>query len=587
MFKNSMDNCFHRFFCIAVFVIATVHTNGQGFLKAGKRIIVNENGKPVLLRSMGLGGWLLQEGYMFHLGNIGTQYRIRESIADVVGEEKTKQFYESWLTNHTTKADIDSLAAWGFNSIRLPLHYNLFTLPVDKEPVAGQQTWFEKGFAITDSVLGWCRSNGIYLILDMHATPGGQGNDLNISDRNASKPSLWDSEANRQKLIALWAQLAKRYANEPYIGGYDIINEPNWGFEDSTDKRGTKEKANIPLRKLLVDLTNAIRAVDTKHIIIIEGNGFGNNYNGIFPLWDNNLVLSFHKYGNFNYKANIQNYLNFRDSYNIPVWLGESGENSNTWFTECISLVEENGIGWAWWPGKKMGINNPLEIKVPEGYDQLLNYWKGKGAKPDSAAAWKTLQQLLSNVKVQNNIIHRDVLDAMFRQVQANTTLPFAKHIIGKGTTLLPAVEFDLGKQGHAYYDKDSASYHFTPGVHTQGNRGYTFRNDGVDIQRNDSGVCVFSIEDGEWLQYTIQAKVAGKYQIGFKTAAENAVSQLSLQVNEKWLVNKLTLPATGNQSSYTTTWVKNIALPAGETRLKVLADKGGFNLQCIAFVKE
>lgn len=587
MFKNSMDNCFHRFVCIAVLVTATVHTNGQGFLKANRKNIVNEKGQPVLLRSMGLGGWLLQEGYMFHLGNLGTQYRIRESITDVVGEERTKQFYESWLTNHTTKADIDSLAAWGFNSIRLPLHYNLFTLPVEEEPVAGQQTWFEKGFAITDSVLNWCRSNGMYLILDMHATPGGQGNDLNISDRNAGKPSLWESEANRQKLIALWAQLAKRYANEPWIGGYDIINEPNWGFEDSTDKRGTKEKKNIPLRQLLVDLTNTIRAVDTKHLIIIEGNGFGNNYNGIFPLWDNNLVLSFHKYGNFNYKANIQTFLNFRDAYNIPLWLGESGENSNTWFTECISLVEENGIGWAWWPGKKMGINNPMEIKAPVGYDQLLNYWKGKGAKPDSAAAWKTLQQVLSNVKVQNNIIHRDVLDAMFRQVQVNTTLPFAKHLIGKGTTVLPAVEFDLGKQGQAYYDRDSASYHFTPSVHTQGNKGYTFRNDGVDIQRNDSGICVFSIEDGEWLQYTIQAKVAGKYQIGFKTAAENAAGQLSLQVNGKWLANKLTLPVTGNSVNYTTTWVKNIVLPAGETRLKILADKGGFNLQSIAFVKE
>jgi aryl-phospho-beta-D-glucosidase BglC (GH1 family) len=582
-----MHNCFRRGIWLAVFVIVTAHTNGQGFLKANGKTIVNEKGQTVLLRCMGLGGWLLQEGYMFHLGNIGTQHRIRAGIADVVGEERTKQFYEAWLTNHTTKTDIDSMAAWGFNSVRLPLHYNLFTLPVEEEPVAGQQTWLEKGFVITDSVLSWCRSRGIYLILDMHAAPGGQGNDLNISDRNPGKPSLWDSEANRQKLIALWGQLAKRYSNEPYIGGYDIINEPNWGFTDSADKRGTSEKMNIPLKKLLVDLTTAIRAVDKKHMIIIEGNGFGNNYNGILPPWDNNLVLSFHKYGNFNYKANIQNYLNFRDSYNIPVWLGESGENSNTWFTECIGLVEENGIGWAWWPLKKMGVSNPLEINVPEGYDQLLNYWRGKGAKPDSATAWRVLQQMINNVKIQNNKLHRDVLDAMFRQVQVNATLPFAQHVIGKGTTLLPAVEFDLGKQGSAYYDRDSASYHFTPGVHTQGNKGYAYRNDGVDIMRNDSGVYVFSIEDGEWLQYTIRAKVAGKYKIGFKTAAEKTVSQLSLQVNEHWLVNKLTLPVTGDDKKFTTTWVQHISLPAGITRLKVLADKGGFNLQSISFVKE
>ncbi|HUP11749.1 MAG TPA: carbohydrate-binding protein, partial [Niastella sp.] len=108
----------------------------------------------------------------------------------------------------------------------------------------------------------------------------------------------------------------------------------------------------------------------------------------------------------------------------------------------------------------------------------------------------------------------------------------------------------------------------------------------GVDIMRNDSGVCVFSIEDGEWLQYTIQAK-AGKYQIGFKTAAEGSVSQLSLQVNDKCIVSKLALPGTGGEGNFTTTWVKNISLPAGITRLKVLADKGGFNLQSILFIKE
>ncbi|WP_315820377.1 hypothetical protein [Paraflavitalea speifideaquila] len=82
---------------------------------------------------MGLGGWMLQEGYMFKLGNIGQQYRIKAKIEEVVGKEKTEQFYKAWLDNHTTRADIDSMAAWGFNSMRLPIHYNLFTLPVEEE----------------------------------------------------------------------------------------------------------------------------------------------------------------------------------------------------------------------------------------------------------------------------------------------------------------------------------------------------------------------------------------------------------------------------------------------------------------------
>jgi len=98
---------------------------------------------------------------------------------------------------------------------------------------------------LTDSLIAWCRSNHMYVILDLHAAPGGQGNDLNISDRDPSKPSLWQSVANRQKTIAFWQKIATRYANEPTVGGYDILNEPNWGFEDTVrDRNGLKEQKN-------------------------------------------------------------------------------------------------------------------------------------------------------------------------------------------------------------------------------------------------------------------------------------------------------------------------------------------------------
>jgi endoglucanase len=109
------------------------------------------------------------------------------------------------------------LHSWGFNSVRLPMHYNLFTLPAENEPIAGKNTWLTIGFALTDSLVTWCRENHMYIILDLHAAPGGQGNDLNISDRDGSKPSLWQNDANRQKTIALWSKLAERYSNEDTI----------------------------------------------------------------------------------------------------------------------------------------------------------------------------------------------------------------------------------------------------------------------------------------------------------------------------------------------------------------------------------
>jgi endoglucanase len=575
---------------IIAILVVMLHCIANGhaqYLRAKGKSIVNDKEDTIILRGMGLGGWMLQEGYMFRLSNLGQQYRIKEKITEVVGKEKAKYFYEQWLLHHTTKRDIDSLAAWGFNSIRLPMHYNLYTLPVEEEPIKGNDTWIEKGFALTDSLLSWCKANRMYLFLDLHAAPGGQGHDLPISDRDPAKPSLWDSKDNLEKTIRFWRKLAQRYANEPWIGGYDIINEPNWGFEDPKDVRGTSETKNEPLKQLMVDITKAIREVDKKHIIIIEGNGFGNNYRGVLPPWDDNMVLSFHKYGNFNRVENISGFLELRDRHNMPLWLGESGENSNTWFTEAIQLVESNGIGWAWWQGKKMGINNPLEIRRPDGYDKLLAWWSGKGDKPGEEEAWKILQQWLDNLKIENNIYHPDVVDAMIRQIWSTATRPFKTHVIGSGTTVIKAVDFDLGRQRYAYYDRDSARYQYTPGVNTDGNRGRAYRNDGVDIQADENGPYIFHIEDEEWLQYTVQVEAAGRYAISFVTAGDKDGASISLQQNATDILNAYTLPATGGNQHWKITTIGTISLSPGRHVFRVLATKGGFNLSRIQFEKQ
>ncbi|HEX7457446.1 MAG TPA: cellulase family glycosylhydrolase, partial [Ginsengibacter sp.] len=218
-----------KFQFVVLFFLCNLFFNklsAQGFLKAAGKKIVNAKGQNILLRGEGLGGWMLQEGYMLGINKDAQQNKIRARIEDMMGAKETAEFYDVWLHNFMQKIDIDSMRAWGFNSVRLPMHYNLFTLPVDKEPVTGQNTWLDKGFELTDSLLAWCKANHMYLILDLHAAPGGQGNDLNISDRDSSAPSLWQSEANQQKTIALWKKLADRYKNEEWIGGYDILNEP-------------------------------------------------------------------------------------------------------------------------------------------------------------------------------------------------------------------------------------------------------------------------------------------------------------------------------------------------------------------------
>src|SRR3954466_15116470 len=212
---------------ITLQLLLSIVASAQGFLHRDGQNIVDGNGKNVLLRGLGVGGWMVQEGYMLQTQPFASpQYMIRQKIQDVIGEEGTKEFYAAYKANGITKRDVDSLAKWGFNSIRLPMHYNLYTPPIEEEKNGGI-TWIEEGFTMTDNLVKWCAKNKMYLILDLHAAPGGQGNDAAISDYDTTKPSLWQSEANQKKMIALWKKLAFRYRDNPWIGAYDIINEPN------------------------------------------------------------------------------------------------------------------------------------------------------------------------------------------------------------------------------------------------------------------------------------------------------------------------------------------------------------------------
>lgn len=552
----------------------------QGFLKSQGQKIVNQKGDNVYLKGLGLGGWMLQEGYMLKTADFaGPQYKIKEKISEVAGEEGKNEFYKAYLKNGVTKKDIDSLAKWGFNSIRLPMHYDLYTLPIKKEPVKGQNTWLEEGFVMTDNLLKWCEDNKIYLILDLHAAPGGQGNDENISDNDKSKPSLWENEDNQKKTVALWKKLAERYKDKEWIGGYDLINEPNYPFTGK-NPNGTDEMSNAPLWKLQKDITEAIRQVDKNHIIIIEGNGWGNNYNGLIPLWDDNMVLSFHKYWTNNSTEAIQNILDIRQKLNVPVWLGETGENSNVWFTELNQLLLKNNIGYAYWPMKKIdNIAGVTSVKITPEYQKLLDYWKNGGEKPGKDLAKKALLKIADNYKIENVEVKKDVIDAMFRQVNDDTTKPYKNH---KAPGRIFATEYDLGRMGKAYLDNDYQNLWVSSGKHTEWNSGNKMRNDGVDIFACDdkisNGYFVGKTEKGEWLQYTLNVNQSKKYKIEIRYNNDsNENAQIKLKSESGETLSAIALPPTGKY--WKTVSADGINLSKGENKLRLYFENGNTNI--------
>lgn len=571
----------------SLFAICSISMFGQDFLHQDGQKIVDGSGNNIILRGLGVGGWMVQEGYMLKTdGFAGTQFTIKKKIEELIGKKDTEEFYKAYLKNGITKRDIDSLKAWGFNSVRLPMHYNLYTLPIEKEQVAGENTWLDEGFKMTDDLLKWCEANEMYLILDLHSAPGGQGMDANISDYDTTKPSLWESEANKKKMVAFWVKLAERYKDKKWIGGYDIINEPNWNFS-GTNKNGCDEKLNAPLRALQLEITKAIRTVDKNHLVIIEGNCWGNNYNGIFPLWDKNMALSFHKYWNYNDQASIQDIVNLREEHNVPIWMGEGGENSNVWFKESISLLEKNNIGWAFWPMKKVeNIAGVTSVTMNSEYQKLLEYWKNGGEKPTPAFVKKALMQLAHNYKIENVTVKPDVIDAMFRQVQTEETKPYKNNIL---PGIIHAVHYDLGTNGFAYKDNDVVNYKTVTGKFDAWNKGDKMRNDGVDIEKcNDKQSVGFSIgfiETGEWLQYTVYSTVT-KYNVDVRYSNAGETGKMTIEDEKGNVLGTIELPKTGGKDIWKTITAKNIVLKKGTNKLRMKFEKGGFNLNYFEFKK-
>lgn len=555
-------------------LIASAQT---GYVRASGKQIVDKNGANLILRSIGTGNWMLQEGYMMQTSGVaGTQHEFKKKLTDLIGTEKTNQFYTSWLDAHFRKIDVDSMARWGFNCVRPALHYKLFTLPVEEEPVSGVNTWLDAGFARLDSLLAWCAANKMYVMLDMHGAPGGQGKDAAISDYDATKPSLWESEANKAKLVALWRKIAERYANHPWIAGYDLLNETNWTFPEGN---------NSQLRALYGRITTAIREVDKNHMIVIEGNWFANDFSGLTPAWDNNMCYSFHKYWTVNNTASIQWVLDLRNNTNCPIWLGESGENSNRWFTDCIELMEKNNIGWSFWPVKKSGVNNILKVTTNSDYTDLINYWKGTATKPTVDKAFQAVMTFANNHKLENCVIQYDVIDAMIRQPQTTETKPFKANTTA---STIYAVDYDLGRAGVAYSDKVDANYHLSNNNYTAWNTGYTYRNDGVDIENCSDAVSngfhVGWVEDGEWMQYSVRSDEAMTYNVLLRYASQSATARVYIEINGKRASKTVSLSPSGGWSVWKTAAIPNVIVPAGLLKVKIVFETGGVNFNYFQF---
>jgi endoglucanase len=386
--------CIHRQRCILSIVAAALTlclSAPAQYVRTKGAQIIGRDGKPLLLRGTNLGNWMVPEGYMWQFGgHVQSAKEIERLVTELIGPDRNRAFWKQWRSTYITREDVHLIAAAGFNSIRIPFHYRFF------------QSDDDEGFKLVDQLVTWSRGEGIYLILDMHAAPGGQtGTNIDDSD---GYPWLFTDAGSQQQFLDTWQRIAHHYRDEPVILGYDILNEPIPTYPQL-------QQLNPLLEPLYKRAAAVIRREDKHHTLILGGAQWDNNFDIFGPPFDDNIIYQWHRYKTASPdQTTVQSYVDFRAKNNVPIWLGESGENTDEWIAQFRTVLEKNDIGWAFWPYKKIGATSAVEtIAPPEGWASIIAYTKipdGVGltsdrlkSRPDQAVIDRAFASLLENIQ--------------------------------------------------------------------------------------------------------------------------------------------------------------------------------------------
>ena len=529
----------------SVLLMLSHKTDAAGFLHTRGQDMVDERGQQVLLRGVGLGNWLLPEGYMWKFGKEADRpRRIEKLLSELLGPDEAARFWSTFRREYITEADIQRLAELGFNSVRPALNARLFL--TEGDPPA----FVEEGFGLLDNLISWCRKTGVYVILDLHAAPGGQTGQ-NIDDSRDDQPALFLDSRNQDLVVDLWTRLASRYKDEPAVAAYDLLNEP------LPARTGAAAKYKYALEPLYQRIARAIRKVDQRHMITVEGADWANDWSVFSKPFDDNLFYQFHYYcwDRPTTLKDISKFLAFRDKVNLPVWAGETGERDEGIYWGTTQYFEHHNIGWSFWPWKKMDTRNtPYSITPPAGWKDIAAYSRGE-AKPAKEAAQEILNQFLQNIRLENCVYRPEVVNAIFRRV------PGRVEAENYGADGLGKSYFLTDRSRNANYYRTTEPVPIVP-IEADGGRG------GQAIRLGPQ----------EWTAYSLNSLDTRRCEVKVKVKAQSTPA--AFQVSLGSFARELD----ASESGWVEQSVGSISLSKGENRLKLMVTRGEVEFDWMSF---
>jgi len=352
----------------------------ENFLKVSGNQIVNQKGDTVYLRGFGLGGMLHLENFID--GYPANEEAMRQGLLKVLGEKKYNLFFREFYNNYFTEADAEYIHGLGLNLVRIPLNYRLFEDDMNPGIIK------EESFEHLDRVIELCAKYQIYTIIDLHALPGAQNQHWH-SDNPAHQAYFWVHKDFQDRVLHLWEVIAERYKGQPWVAGYDLINEP---------ADPTREMV-FPYYKQLYE---AVRRADPNHIMFIEGNKYSTEFDIFTEIWDD-VVYTNHDYadpgfidgvdypgysrGRYVNKDTLESDFIKRSEFmfrnNVPLWVGEFGpvytgvpekdEMRYQVLKDQLVNYDKYKVSWCIWLYKDLGLQAILSQDENTPYMKLIN----------------------------------------------------------------------------------------------------------------------------------------------------------------------------------------------------------------------
>lgn len=375
--------------------VSAVESSGQqitagDYLKSDGGYLKNQSGRTVVLRGVNAGGWLIQETWMCPVNGEDRKWANLNTLDTLKSrgftDKQIQTLFTTYQDNWLSTTDLDNLKAMNVNCIRVPFWYRNFMLDEAGTWITGTDLASNPGIQKLDWVISECGKRGIYVILDCHGAPGGQS--MDHSSGTMARNDLYDSPALRKVFKDMWMKIAARYKNSPAVAAYDIMNEPqnNSGYEGEHSYTPETKEALDRTWSVYDEIYKAIRGVDPKHIISMEGIWSGRCLPNPAKYGWTNLLYQMHLYNNT--KASIDSGINqlksLRSYYGVAVYSGEF--NSDPEEEYAMSEYNKAGISWTTWAykGSKQDVGNkwflyvknlPFADVTVDSYDTILSKW--------------------------------------------------------------------------------------------------------------------------------------------------------------------------------------------------------------------